>query len=362
MKSTSISLALLALLCIHVSRLSAEQVTLKNGDRITGQILKVDDKKLVIKTDYAGEISIAWDQVDNFSTTEPMVITRTDQKVVSGPVATKGPDLEVTTSQGVQEVPRTDVAILRSPADQAAYEKSLHPGPFEGWAGGGNFGFAMARGNSETTNLALAFDAVRTGVNDKWIVDAASIYSTDNSTGGATTANNLHGSIRYERNITKKLFGYGAFGGEYDELQDLDSRYTIGAGLGYHAIASAATTLDLLGGFGYSRENYGAEPNADPPLAAVHRNIATASVGDEFAHKFGKNTTAYQRFYFFPYLNQNGNYRFAFDMGTASKISRIFTWNFNFSDRYNSDPVNGNKKNDVVFTTGLGVTFGTKPQ
>ena len=44
---------------------------------------------------------------------------------------------------------------MRSPADQAAYEKSLHPGMLEGWTGGGNFGFALARGNSETTNLAL---------------------------------------------------------------------------------------------------------------------------------------------------------------------------------------------------------------
>jgi hypothetical protein len=39
---------------------------------------------------------------------------------------------------------------VRSPAEQAAYEKSLHPGWSEGWAGGLNLGFAVSRGNSET--------------------------------------------------------------------------------------------------------------------------------------------------------------------------------------------------------------------
>ena len=33
----------------------AEQVTLKNGDRLTGDIVSASDKKLVLKTAYAGD-------------------------------------------------------------------------------------------------------------------------------------------------------------------------------------------------------------------------------------------------------------------------------------------------------------------
>jgi len=36
------------------------------------------------------------------------------------------------------------------------------------------------------------------------------------------------------------------------------------------------------------------------------------------------------------------------------------TANLLFNDRYNSQPVLGNNKNDVLFTTGLGFTFGAK--
>jgi hypothetical protein len=34
----------------------ADQITLSNGDRLTGTVLKSDGKELVLKTDYAGEI------------------------------------------------------------------------------------------------------------------------------------------------------------------------------------------------------------------------------------------------------------------------------------------------------------------
>ena len=41
-----------------------------------------------------------------------------------------------------------------------AYDKSMHPGLLHGWNGGVNVGFSLARGNSETANLALAINAV----------------------------------------------------------------------------------------------------------------------------------------------------------------------------------------------------------
>jgi hypothetical protein len=44
----------------------------------------------------------------------------------------------------------------------------------------------------------------------------------------------------------------------------------------------------------------------------------------------------------------------------ATKISRLFTWQVNFSDRYITNPQPTFKKNDLLLTTGLGITFGKK--
>ncbi len=348
-----------ALIFCCVGGLCAEQVTLKNGDRFSGSIVSMSDKKLVLKTEHAGTISIDVDAIAQFSSEQPLVVTRTDKQVVSGTVKAEDSQVAVTTPTGTQQIPMAEVAVMRSPADQAAYEKSLHPGMLEGWDGGGNFGLALARGNSDTTNLALGFNAERPSTTDKWTVQAASIYSTNVTNGvSSTSANALGGFIRYDRNLTKKLFAFGLFAGSYDHAQDLNVRISPSGGLGYHLIASTVTTLDLLGGFGYTYENYSTGYNGS--TTGVTNNLINATVGDEFSHKFTPNTTATQDFYFFPYLNGGGGYRGVFDFGVASKLYRAITWNLNFGDRYNSRPVAGKKDNDVLLTTGLGLTFGGK--
>ena len=332
--------------------LPAEQVTLKNGDRITGSILNVSDHKLTIKTDYAGVITVDWASVAEFSTEQPMFVTRADNQVLSGTLSSKDSIVIVNTPTGAQQIPMTEVAVMRSQADQAAYEKSQHPGIFEGWTGGGSLGLALARGNSDTTNLAIGFNAARPTPNDKWTVQATSIYSTSTADGVTTTsANALGGFIRYDHNITKKFFVFGLFAGAYDHPQALNERLSPSGGLGYHAIATQATTLDLLGGFGYTYENYS---------TGLINNLLNATIGDEFSHKINDNTSILQDFYFFPYLNDNRGYRGVFDFGLASKLYRILTWNLNFGDRYNSKPVPGKKNNDLLLTTGLGFTFGAK--
>ena len=342
----------LVLCLLGLSILSrAEQVTLKNGDRLTGAIVSMDGKKLVVKTSYAGEVAIDWGEVTQFTSASPLVVTRTDKQVISGPVTTEGQDVIIATAQGSQKLTLADVSAMRSPADQAAYEKSLHPGMLEGWAGGGSFGFALARGNSETTNLALGFDAKRKTAKDAWIVDAAAIYSTDEKL-NATTANSFQGLIRYDRNLTKRLFAYAAFAGGYDELQDLNYRIVPNGGLGFHAIATSRTTLDLLGGFGYTRESY---------TTGLTNNLFTATLGDEFAYKWFKSTTITQNLYYLPALNNTSIYHVNGNFGLATKLNGWLTSNLNFNDRYNSAPVQGNKKNDVLFTAGLGFTFGAKP-
>ncbi len=328
----------------------AEQVVLTNGDRLTGAVVSMDGKKLTIKTAYAGDVAIDWKSVSQFTSDQPLVVTRADKQVVSGPVKVEGSDVVVTTAQGPQKFAVADVSTMRSPVDQAAYEKSLNPSMMEGWAGGGSFGFALARGNSETTNLALGFDANRKTSKDAWVLNMASIYSTDAKL-GATTANSFQGMIRYDRNLTKRLFAYGAFAGGYDQLQDLNYRLMPGGGLGFHAIATPRTTLDLLGGLGYTRESYS---------TGLVRNLFTLTLGDEFAYKVFKNSVITQNLYYLPSLNDTSNYRVNFNFGFATKLNGWMTANMNFNDRYNSQPVAGNKQNDVLFTTGLGFTFGAK--
>ncbi len=63
-----ILLVLSVLLAIIGSAL-ADQVTLKNGDRLSGTIAKSDGKTLVLKTDYAGDVTVQFDAIQGITST-----------------------------------------------------------------------------------------------------------------------------------------------------------------------------------------------------------------------------------------------------------------------------------------------------
>jgi putative salt-induced outer membrane protein len=149
------------------------------------------------------------------------------------------------------------------------------------------------------------------------------------------------------------LFGFVNTDFFTDALQDLNLRSGVGGGLGFHAIKSDDTTLDFLGGANYTRENY----TQIAPLPHLIHNFSAAQVGDEFMHKIDKSTVVTQKAYFFPDLSNTGEYRATFDFGTATKINEWMGWQNMFGDVYVRNPPTGKKKNDVIFTTGLNITF-----
>ena len=335
------------------SALFADQVVLKNGDRLTGTITKSDDKTLLIKTEFAGDVTVQWPAVQEVSSSQPLHVALANGKTVVGPVATADGNLAVaTTTTGTVNVTKAEVTALRSDSEQAAYEKSLHPGLTQGWVGGANVGFAFTAGNSQTENLALAFTADRKTSTDDITLYANTVYSTNNAPGAnpTTTANTIQAGARYARNLTPRLFAYGSADFQTDALQSLNLRSVLGGGLGYHAIKNDRTTLDFLVGPNYTRENYD----------TVTNSFAALSIGEELTHKLGGSTLITEKFYYFPNLSDTGEYRTAFNLGSVTKISKWLGWQNAFSDIYVTNPPVSTpplKKNDIILTTGLNFSF-----
>ena len=80
------------------STLFADQVVLKNGDRLTGTIAKSDDKILLIKTEFAGDVtdSVAGRARDQLHAAVARDLA--NGKTVAGPVTTADGSLAVTTA------------------------------------------------------------------------------------------------------------------------------------------------------------------------------------------------------------------------------------------------------------------------
>jgi len=73
-----------ALMLLTVGNAMADELWLKNGDHITGKVIRMENKILVFKTSYAGDVSIKWGEIANIRTDKPI------QMVLSNEVSTHG--------------------------------------------------------------------------------------------------------------------------------------------------------------------------------------------------------------------------------------------------------------------------------
>ena len=328
----------------------ADQIQLKSGDRITGKISKLDSGKVTIKTDFADEISVKWDKIAKLTSDAPLYVPGPNQKTLTvnsiertdGEVVVSGANTPET------RIAAADVTLFRSEDEQEAYEKTLRPGLLKEWNGGLNFGLALARGNSDTTNISSGLALARTTLTDKITLYLASVYATD-AILNTTTSNAINAGARYDHNLTKRLFAYASADFSYDELQGLNLGSIIGGGLGVHVINRPDTTLDVLGGISWTRQAY---------IGNVVKSFPSAQIGEVFTKHLFANTDFKQRGFFYPDLTNSSQYNAALDAGLTTKVYKRLSWQLTFSDRYTSYPLPGKKSNDLLFGTGIGISVG----
>jgi len=320
----------------------ADQVTLKNGDRLTGSVLKSDSDSLTLKTDYADAVTIKWSAIERVSADQPLYITSKGGQVLVGTVETSGEKFQVRTKEsGEVALARDAVQAMRSPEEQKLAQA---------WSGFVDTGLSLTRGNSQTLTYTLGAIADRTTERDKVSVYATSLFAKSTLAGVTLdTAKAARGGLRYDFILGKRAFAFAFTDLEYDRFQDLDLRNVLGGGLGYHVIKTETTMLDLFGGASFNQEFFSTD---------ITRRSAELLIGNELSYQMAGNLVLSERFTLFPNMTDLGQYRGQFDTSLLSKLSTWLGWHITLSDRYLSDPLPGIKKNDLLLTTGLRVTFG----
>jgi putative salt-induced outer membrane protein YdiY len=345
-KMRSIKLIVLCTLVLIATSAWADQITLKNGDRVTGAIVKMDGGTLTIKSALMGQVTVPWNQVSEIKSDAPLNVVL-PSGTVQATVATSDGKLQLEGKQ--QAVPFSEVTALRNADEQKAYERVLHPGWGQLWAGTASLGFAGTSGNARTLTFTTGVNAARLTKTDKTSVYFSAIKASALVNGkNSDTAQAVRGGVGYDHNVSSRLFVNVFNDWEYDRFQNLDLRFVLGGGLGFHVVKTERSKLDLLAGIDFNHSSF------STPLT---RNSAEFFWGDEYALKLSGATSLVQSYRMFDDLTNTGTYRVNFDVGLATKLSKWLTWNVSLSDRYLNHPAPGRKTNDFLYTTGIGITF-----
>lgn len=358
MSKANSSCAILALTLTSVAL--ADQVVMKNGDRISGSFVKKDAKTLTIKSEFFGVVTLPWDQIENVKADTPINVVLPGNQTVKGTLATAGDKVEVVTpGADKRQVATGDIVALRNADEQKAYERLLAPRIADLWAGTASIGWTGTRGNAKTAAWATALNSARVTNTDKLFlyfnsIRASGRFDEVNPTTKVVTevdrqtAQAVRGGWGYNRNLKPRIFFTGFNDWEYDKFQRLDLRTVIGGGLGANIWKAERGRFDLLGGLAYNREKFDAVPKA--------RTGGEGYWGDDFTYKLNSRTNFFQGFRMFNNLNHGDRWRMNFDAGASTQLTKWLTWNLAISDRFLNLPV-AKRKNDFLYTTGFGISF-----
>lgn len=278
------------ILCLGASLTAlADQVTLKNGDRVSGQIVKSENGKVMVKTEFMGTVEVAWEAIEKLTSDKAVYLTLKDEQNVVGVVNADGDQYEVQTRErGKVSVAKASIATLRSEAEYSSWKAEVdrlkNPGLLDLWTGWLDVGFSRSRGNVETTSFTVEANAGRTTSRDALNFRVTLLRaSAPTEQGLSLVANAIRGVGRYSLNLTPRTFVFGRGMLESDEFQLLDLRAVVAGGVGWRAIKNEKTALNLSGGGAFAKEYF----SAGTPR---NRNRPEILVGEDLTHKISERT------------------------------------------------------------------------
>ncbi len=224
----------------------ADEVVMKNGDRIQGTVVSLSQGKLVFKTGYAGDINISWDQVAKLTTDEPMEVSIGEDKPLKGTLST---------SETGELLLKPKEGAVPPPLKLSAVETMSRPKPPETWRFSGNVSAGASRetGNTNTEKYNLIGN-----LKIAKMPHVFKFYGQFNRewSKSALTKDNWLGSGAYERFLTKKWFVWGGGTAQSDKFKDLTLLANAAIGPGYQVWHSDQKNLSMKLGPGYAYEKY----------------------------------------------------------------------------------------------------------
>jgi putative salt-induced outer membrane protein YdiY len=240
-----IVIAVIVFFMLNSAMVSADVIHLRNGDRISGKIIRMEDGKLVVKTNYAGEITISWQQIESLSSDEKIKVVLGDGTALEGQTLTfEAGKMKLKTEK-----------LEKPSAFNLADVKTINPKvePLVRITLGANAGLSLERGNSDTDEFE--FDLRFQARTKKSRYTLGGEFNKEKADGELTTKD-WTAFANYNYFFTKKWFAYVRTKFEHDEFADLDLRSTLGAGIGCQVFESDALNLSFDAGPGYIDENF----------------------------------------------------------------------------------------------------------
>jgi putative salt-induced outer membrane protein YdiY len=322
---------------IFCNTLSADEIILDNGDRLTGTVITLEEETLKLETNYSEPIKIKKTKILRITTDIPKEIHLSNGEVLKGKLSTQEGGILIVESSDE----RTETAV------DWGNIVALNPPPAapSKWEGNISLGAGLQTGNTDRANVAFGAEAERKTERDRFGLRFLFHYAEENDD---ISARNTFGALKYDYFFTEKIYGYIGIELLNDKFKDLNLRTVVGPGTGYQIWDDPEKFLSFEAGISYFSEDL---------RDGEDDNWVTARLAGNLSYTIKESVIFSDRFIVYPSLEDFGEYTLRNEAALKSDLGS--GWAFLVSNIFerDSDPPEGVRKHDLQWSMGLQYDF-----
>jgi len=338
------------LLCLLPGVLCAQvfdEIEVKDGSRIVGDIVDMVDGKLKVKTAFGGgETVVLWSEVTSLKTAKPLPFVLADGTTLvgladpagEGKLGIKADAISAPTAVDIKTV----TAVNPPPKKAVTIKGSI------------NLGSSLSEGNTNNRafNVWAELEA-RADINRVTLRGAYNYADRER----VLTERNGKGSIKYDLFLTRRFYLFASALFESDEFQDLNLRTALAGGPGYQFIEKGqfkpnwAKEMELYGEFGvsYFNEDFQNSPDSSYVAGRWGLKFDWPFLPERIA--FFHNQEGY------PSFENSDDIYISTETGLRFKIWAGFIATAQVNWRWDNTPAPGRERSDTLYLATLGYAF-----
>ena len=274
----------------------SEEIHLKNGDTISGEIIEQSNEGISVKTDAMGTVLIKRDFVDCIGSVDKETLVQAEEKL---------------------------------------------------WQREVSLGYNKSSGNTQNNQFSLRFHANRKTDHDEFTIKADSFYSSSNK---KMDTQKWYGMTRYAFSFWEnKWYNFYKIEGAHDRFANINYRIVPATGIGYWFFDQPDWKAMAEVGLGLEHTNFRDTTKDSNEMILVPRAFLEKKIlGD---------SRISQDIILYPSLEDIGEYRLYSETSLVNPINDKLSLGLSLIADYNSTPSKDTKKRDIRLISSLTYAF-----
>lgn len=349
----------------------ADVVVFKNGDQLTGKLVRGVGDSVVFKSDIVGEVTVPLAKVKELRSSSSFAVLRKgagkEPPLRAPSLALADDSVTVPVAGAAPEViPVKEMGYL---IDQATYDREVTKLPFrKGWNGAITGGATLVRSTTTANNYTVGIGLVRTAptlaflpARNRTTLNALETYgkqtspvippTTPASPDVIVKTSIFHGDAERDEYFTPRMYALADASFDHNYAQGLDLQQIYGAGLGWTLLKSPHQQLDAKVDAHYEMQKF-LSP-APGVAAAKSHNLFGSTFGENYRRDLPRKLVFAENAVFLPAWNDANAFSLNVNAALVLPVYKRLGMQFSTTDNYLNDPAAYFKKNSYQFVTGI---------